>query len=309
MANITSVSNKQEFGLGSIATKLALYISLLKPRVMSLSIFTSFVGMMIAPGSLSFTTGLLAILAISIGSGASGALNMWYERDTDKLMNRTKDRALPTNQISANGALIYGITLSIIAVSMLYLVSNLAAAGLLLLTICFYIFVYTIWLKKRTPQNIVIGGAAGAFPPMIGWAVVTGGISTEICLLFMLIFLWTPPHFWALALYKSDDYKKAGIPMMPLIVGERKTINLIIAYSITLLPLTLIMSSYYSLFFGVSSTALSIFFIYLAFDLKRSWLKDGLLERKAQMLFYFSIIYLFNIFSILLIDNLLWNIY
>ncbi len=309
MANITSVSNKQEFGLGSIATKLALYISLLKPRVMSLSIFTSFVGMIIAPGSLSFTSGLLAILAISIGSGASGALNMWYERDTDKLMNRTKDRALPTNQISANGALIYGITLSIIAVSMLYLVSNLAAAGLLLLTICFYIFVYTIWLKKRTPQNIVIGGAAGAFPPMIGWAVVTGGISTEICLLFMLIFLWTPPHFWALALYKSDDYKKAGIPMMPLIVGERKTINLIIAYSITLLPLTLIMSSYYSLFFGVSSTALSIFFIYLAFDLKRSWLKDGLLERKAQMLFYFSIIYLFNIFSILLIDNLLGNIY
>ena len=309
MANITSVSNKQEFGLGSIATKLVLYASLLKPRVMSLSIFTSFVGMIIAPGSLSFTTGLLAILAISIGSGASGALNMWYERDTDKLMNRTKDRALPTNQISANGALIYGITLSIIAVSMLYLVSNLAAAGLLLLTICFYIFVYTIWLKKRTPQNIVIGGAAGAFPPMIGWAVVTGGISTEICLLFMLIFLWTPPHFWALALYKSDDYKKAGIPMMPLIVGERKTINLIIAYSITLLPLTLIMSSYYSLFFGVSSTALSIFFIYLAFDLKRSWLKDGLLERKAQMLFYFSIIYLFNIFSILLIDNLLWNIY
>ena len=309
MANITSVSNKQEFGLGSIAIKLVLYTSLLKPRVMSLSIFTSFVGMIIAPGSLSFTTGLLAILAISIGSGASGALNMWYERDTDKLMNRTKDRALPTNQISANGALIYGITLSIIAVSMLYLVSNLAAAGLLLLTICFYIFVYTIWLKKRTPQNIVIGGAAGAFPPMIGWAVVTGGISTEICLLFMLIFLWTPPHFWALALYKSDDYKKAGIPMMPLIVGERKTINLIIAYSITLLPLTLIMSSYYSLFFGVSSTALSIFFIYLAFDLKRSWLKDGLLERKAQMLFYFSIIYLFNIFSILLIDNLLWNIY
>ena len=309
MANITSVSNKQEFGLGSIATKLVLYSSLLKPRVMSLSIFTSFVGMIIAPGSLSFTTGLLAILAISIGSGASGALNMWYERDTDKLMNRTKDRALPTNQISANGALIYGITLSIIAVSMLYLVSNLAAAGLLLLTICFYIFVYTIWLKKRTPQNIVIGGAAGAFPPMIGWAVVTGGVSTEICLLFMLIFLWTPPHFWALALYKSDDYKRAGIPMMPLIVGERKTINLIIAYSITLLPLTLIMSSYYSLFFGVSSTALSIFFIYLAFDLKRSWLKDGLLERKAQMLFYFSIIYLFNIFSILLIDNLLWNIY
>ena len=308
MANITSVSNKKEFGL-SFAKKLALYISLLKPRVMSLSIFTSFVGMIIAPGSLSFTTGFLAILAISIGSGASGALNMWYERDTDRLMNRTKERALPLNHISAKGAFIYGITLSIISVLMLYFVSNITAAGLLLLTICFYIFVYTIWLKKRTPQNIVIGGAAGAFPPMIGWAVVTGSISTEISLLFMLIFLWTPPHFWALALYKSDDYKKAGIPMMPLIVGERRTINLIIAYSVTLLPLTLIMSSYYSLFFGISSTALSIFFIYLAIDLKRSWLNDGLLEQKAQMLFYFSIIYLFNIFSILLIDNLLWNIY
>ena len=308
MANITSVSNKQEFGLNKHVLKVAQYISLLKPRVMSLSIFTSFVGMIIAPGNLSVATGFLAILAISIGSGASGALNMWYERDSDKLMNRTKDRVLPRNKISSNGALIFGILLSIFSVALLFYASNITAASLLMLTIIFYIFVYTIWLKKRTPQNIVIGGAAGAFPPMIGWSVVTGSISYEISLLFLLIFLWTPPHFWALALYKSNDYKNAGIPMMPLVVGKHKTINLIILYSLTLLPITLIMSSYYSLFFGTLSTALSGIFIYLAFDLRKSYLQKRLFEKKAQTLFYFSIIYLFNVFSILLIDNLLWNI-
>ena len=308
MANVTSVSNKQEFGLSKHILKVAQYISLLKPRVMSLSIFTSFVGMIIAPGSLSIVTGFLAILAISIGSGASGALNMWYERDTDKLMNRTKERVLPRNKISSNGALIFGLLLSIFSVVLLFYASNITAACLLMLTITFYIFVYTIWLKKRTPQNIVIGGAAGAFPPMIGWSVVTGSISYEICLLFLLIFLWTPPHFWALALYKSNDYKNAGIPMMPLVVGKRKTINLIILYSLSLLPVTLIMSSYYSLFFGILSTALSGIFVYLAFDLRKSYLQKRLFEKKAQMLFYFSIIYLFNVFSILLIDNLLWNI-
>ena len=264
MANITSVSNKQEFGLNKHVLRVAQYISLLKPRVMSLSIFTSFVGMIIAPGNLSIATGFLAILAISIGSGASGALNMWYERDTDKLMNRTKDRVLPRNKISSNGALIFGLLLSIFSVALLFYASNITAASLLMLTIIFYIFVYTIWLKKRTPQNIVIGGAAGAFPPMIGWSVVTASISYEISLLFLLIFLWTPPHFWALALYKSNDYKNAGIPMMPLVVGKHKTINLIILYSLTLLPITLIMSSYYSLFFGTLSTALSGIFIYLA---------------------------------------------
>ena len=306
MANITSVSNKQEFGLGSIATKLALYISLLKPRVMSLSIFTSFVGMIIAPGSLSFTSGLLAILAISIGSGASGALNMWYERDTDKLMNRTKDRALPTNQISANGALIYGITLSIIAVSMLYLVSNLAAAGLLLLTICFYIFVYTIWLKKRTPQNIVIGGAAGAFPPMIGWAVVTGGISTEICLLFMLIFLWTPPHFWALALYKSDDYKKANIPMLPLTNGIESTKINIFVYSLLMLPVIIFpyLINFVGLTFLIPSLLLTFYYNFLCYELY-NFKRNKFNPKKAKSIFGYSILYLFLIFVLFLIDKIL----
>ena len=194
------------------------------------------------------------------------------------------------------------------SVFLLYYVSNLLAASLLALTIFYYIFVYTIWLKKRTPQNIVIGGAAGAFPPLIGWASVSGSLSLEILLLFLLIFLWTPPHFWALALYQSDDYKKAGIPMMPIVVGDKKTVTMIILYSFTLLPVTMMMSYYYSIFFAISSAILGISFIYLALNL-RTFLGEGqMFVKKAQTLFYFSIIYLFNIFAILLIDNLMWNI-
>ena len=297
-----SLSQEDLFNLSEL-------FKLMKPRVMSLVIFTCAVGLLTAPNLVSTKDAIIGILLVSLGAGAAGALNMWYESDLDALMTRTCLRPIPTGKVNRNQAFIFGVTLSIVSVVALDYFTNRISAAILLLTILFYVFVYTIWLKRRTPQNIVIGGAAGAFPPVIGWTIATGSLSLEPLAFFLIIFFWTPSHFWALSLYKSDDYKKAGIPMMPLIVGERKTINLIIAYSITLLPLTLIMSSYYSLFFGVSSTALSIFFIYLAFDLKRSWLKDGLLERKAQMLFYFSIIYLFNIFSILLIDNLLWNIY
>ena len=308
MTNVTSVTNKDYQLRSFIKLKVNDYISLLKPRVMSLSIFTSIVGMIIAPGSLDLLTSFLVILAITIGSGASGALNMWYERDTDALMARTKDRVLPRKKISPLGALIYGTVLAIFSVLLLYYVSNLLAASLLALTIFYYIFVYTIWLKKRTPQNIVIGGAAGAFPPLIGWASVSGSLSLEILLLFLLIFLWTPPHFWALALYQSDDYKKAGIPMMPIVVGDKKTVTMIILYSFTLLPVTMMMSYYYSIFFAISSAVLGISFIYLALNL-RTFLGEGqMFVKKAQTLFYFSIIYLFNIFAILLIDNLMWNI-
>lgn len=308
MTNVTSVTNKDYQLRSFIKLKVNDYISLLKPRVMSLSIFTSIVGMIIAPGSLDLLTSFLVILAITIGSGASGALNMWYERDTDALMARTKDRVLPRKRISPLGALIYGTVLAIFSVCLLYYVSNLLAASLLALTIFYYIFVYTIWLKKRTPQNIVIGGAAGAFPPLIGWASVSGSLSLEILLLFLLIFLWTPPHFWALALYQSDDYKKAGIPMMPIVVGDKKTVTMIILYSFTLLPVTMMMSYYYSIFFAISSAILGISFIYLALNL-RTFLGEGqMFVKKAQTLFYFSIIYLFNIFAILLIDNLMWNI-
>ena len=308
MTNVTSVTNKDYQLRSFIKLKVNDYISLLKPRVMSLSIFTSIVGMIIAPGSLDLLTSFLVILAITIGSGASGALNMWYERDTDALMARTKDRVLPRKRISPLGALVYGTVLAIFSVCLLYYVSNLLAASLLALTIFYYIFVYTIWLKKRTPQNIVIGGAAGAFPPLIGWASVSGSLSLEILLLFLLIFLWTPPHFWALALYQSDDYKKAGIPMMPIVVGDKKTVSMIILYSFTLLPVTMMMSYYYSIFFAISSAILGISFIYLALNL-RTFLGEGqMFVKKAQTLFYFSIIYLFNIFAILLIDNLMWNI-
>ena len=308
MTNVTSVTNKDYQLRSFIRLKINDYISLLKPRVMSLSIFTSIVGMIIAPGSLDLLTSSLIISAITIGSGASGALNMWYERDTDALMARTKDRVLPLKRISPMGALVYGVVLAIFSVCLLYYVSNLLAASLLALTIFYYIFVYTIWLKKRTPQNIVIGGAAGAFPPLIGWASVSGSLSLEILLLFLLIFLWTPPHFWALALYQSDDYKKAGIPMMPIVVGDKKTVTMIILYSFTLLPVTMMMSYYYSIFFAISSAILGISFIYLALNL-RTFLGEGqMFVKKAQTLFYFSIIYLFNIFAILLIDNLMWNI-
>ena len=308
MTNVTSVTNKDYQLRSFIRLKVYDYISLLKPRVMSLSIFTSIVGMIIAPGSLDLLTSSLVILAITIGSGASGALNMWYERDTDALMARTKDRVLPLKRISPMGALVYGVVLAMFSVLLLYYVSNLLAASLLALTIFYYIFVYTIWLKKRTPQNIVIGGAAGAFPPLIGWASVSGSLSLEILLLFLLIFLWTPPHFWALALYQSDDYKKAGIPMMPIVVGDKKTVTMIILYSFTLLPVTMMMSYYYSIFFAISSAILGISFIYLALNL-RTFLGEGqMFVKKAQTLFYFSIIYLFNIFAILLIDNLMWNI-
>ena len=308
MTNVTSVTNKDYQLRSFIKLKVNDYISLLKPRVMSLSIFTSIVGMIIAPGSLDLLTSFLVILAITIGSGASGALNMWYERDTDALMARTKDRVLPRKRISPLGALVYGTVLAIFSVCLLYYVSNLLAASLLALTIFYYIFVYTIWLKKRTPQNIVIGGAAGAFPPLIGWASVSGSLSLEILLLFLLIFLWTPPHFWALALYQSDDYKKAGIPMMPIVVGDKKTVTMIVLYSFTLLPVTMMMSYYYSIFFAISSAVLGISFIYLALNL-RTFLGEGqMFVKKAQTLFYFSIIYLFNIFAILLIDNLMWNI-
>ena len=308
MTNVTSVTNKDYQLRSFIRLKVNDYISLLKPRVMSLSIFTSIVGMIIAPGSLDLLTSSLVILAITIGSGASGALNMWYERDTDALMARTKDRVLPLKRISPMGALVYGVVLAMFSVLLLYYVSNLLAASLLALTIFYYIFVYTIWLKKRTPQNIVIGGAAGAFPPLIGWASVSGSLSLEILLLFLLIFLWTPPHFWALALYQSDDYKKAGIPMMPIVVGDKKTVTMIILYSFTLLPVTMMMSYYYSIFFAISSAILGISFIYLALNL-RTFLGEGqMFVKKAQTLFYFSIIYLFNIFAILLIDNLMGNI-
>jgi protoheme IX farnesyltransferase len=282
---------------------LKAYFSLLKPRVMSLSIFTSFVAMVIAPGEVSLISSALIILAISIGSGASGALNMWYERDTDKLMTRTMNRAIPSGIISPNRALIFGTVLSIISIAILYYASNSLAASLLALTIVYYVLVYTVWLKRRTPQNIVIGGAAGAFPPMIGWSAVAGTLSYEPLIIFTIIFLWTPPHFWALALYRSGEYKKAGIPMMPVIVGPERTLNMIVAYSAILFPVTISLGLFYSYFYTISATVLSVIFVYLSLKLKNTPVDAKDFEKKAQQFFYFTIIFLFNIFAILLIDS------
>ena len=306
MSNITNtlVSGDVHSKL-SVVDILKNYFSLLKPRVMSLSIFTSLVGIIIAPGFVFNLEILMILLAISLGSGASGALNMWYERDLDKLMERTKDRVLPLGKVKPSRALIFGLTLAFVSVGTLYYFSNILAATILALTIFFYIFIYTIWLKKRTPQNIVIGGAAGAFPPMIGWAAISGSLSFEIFLIFAIIFVWTPPHFWALALYKSDDYQRANIPMMPLIVGNKRTVNMIIAYSFILLPVAMSLSLYYSIFYSVSIFSLSSIFVYLSITLRLRIDKPDF-EKKAQNLFFFSIFYLFNIFSIILIDNSIW---
>ena len=306
MSNITNTLMSDDVhSKFSVVDTLKNYFSLLKPRVMSLSIFTSLVGIIIAPGFVFNLEILMILLAISLGSGASGALNMWYERDLDKLMERTKDRVLPLGKVKPSRALIFGLTLAFVSVGTLYYFSNILAATILALTMFFYIFIYTIWLKKRTPQNIVIGGAAGAFPPMIGWAAISGSLSFEIFLIFAIIFVWTPPHFWALALYKSDDYERANIPMMPLIVGNKRTVNMIIAYSFILLPVAMSLSLYYSIFYSVSIFSLSSIFVYLSITLRLRIDKPDF-EKKAQNLFFFSIFYLFNIFSIILIDNSIW---
>ena len=210
------------------------YFALLKPRVMSLVVFTAFVGMMLAPGSINPLIALIAILAIAVGGGASGALNMWYDADIDAVMTRTKKRPIPAGRIAGGEALAFGLVLSVFSVLTLGTLTNWVAGGLLAFTIFFYAVIYTMWLKRSTPQNIVIGGAAGAFPPMIGWAAVTGGISLESVVLFLIIFLWTPPHFWALALFKLRDYDMAKVPMLPNVAGERHTKLQIVAYSLVL---------------------------------------------------------------------------
>ena len=289
-------------GNGSVSD----YIALLKPRVMSLVIFTAFVGMMLAPGQLHPVLGGVALLCIAIGAGASGALNMWYDADIDEVMSRTQKRPIPAGKVSREEAFSFGLTLSIGSVATLGLLVNWFAGAFLAFTIFFYVIVYTMWLKRSTPQNIVIGGAAGAFPPMIGWAAVTGSVSLESFILFLIIFMWTPPHFWALALFKNGDYKAAGIPMMPVVAGETSTRNQILAYSILLAPLAV--SPYFLGFagiaYGVSSSILGAVFLGLAVNVWRH--REGEVARKATVrLFSYSIFYLFMLFAILLGESLL----
>ena len=276
----------------------------MKPRVMSLVLFTCMVGLVIAPTEVDIIMAIVSLLAVSLGAGAAGTLNMWYESDLDALMSRTCLRPIPVGKVKKNQALIFGIMLSLISISLLYFSSNFISAFLLFLTISFYFFIYTVWLKRKTPQNIVIGGAAGALPPVIGWSIATGNLSVEPILLFLLIFLWTPSHFWALSLYKSEDYKKANIPMLPLISGTEKTKKNIFVYS--LLMLVPILAMYFinmvTLYYFILSTVVTSYYIYLCYNLRevKNQKKSNLLAKK---IFTYSIMYLFFLFLFLLIDN------
>ncbi len=273
------------------------YFALLKPRVMSLVVFTGLVGMAVAPGSLHPVLAFTALLCIAVGAGASGAINMWYDADIDQIMERTKDRPVPSGRVTANEALAVGTTLSVASVVMMGLVINLVAAVLLAITIGFYVFIYTMWLKRRTPQNIVIGGAAGAFPPMIGWAAITGDVSIESIVLFAIIFMWTPPHFWALSLWRDIDYAKAGVPMLPVVAGREATRRQVVFYSILLFPIAVMpyFLGYAGVFYGAGSAILGGLFLYGAVKV---WLKKD--EKSAKQLFAFSLLYLFLIFAMLL---------
>ena len=278
------------------------FLSLLKPRVMSLAIFTSICGLFLAPIQIHPFFIFLSILCISIGAGASGAINMWYDQDIDGLMVRTQGRPIPQGKISGLDALGFGVILALVSVLILGLAVNYFAAFLLFFSIFFYVFIYTIWLKRRTPQNIVIGGAAGAFPPVIGWACSTGDVSTFPLILFLIIFMWTPPHFWALALYKDIEYSKAKVPMLPVVKGKKTTKRQIMIYSIILFAVTILpfLFGFSGLLYLISALALNLYFCYLAFRLLKSNEDDKLLY--APKLFKFSILYLYSIFSFLVID-------
>lgn len=275
------------------------FITLLKPRVMSLVVFTGIIGYLLAPVQPHPILGFIAILCIAVGSGAAGAINMWYDRDIDRLMERTKNRPLPQNRVSESAALGFGVVLSFGSVLMLGLSTNWLAAGLLLSAICFYVFIYTMLLKRRTSQNIVIGGAAGAFPPLIGWVAACGTVDLFPITLFLIIFLWTPPHFWALALHKSDEYAKAGVPMLPVTNGIDETKKQIFIYSVLLVASTFIpfFAGWSGLTYFIGAVVLGVLFLMSAFRLFfPSEKKIGLL------LFGYSIIYLFALFGLLIID-------
>src|SRR6201988_4188506 len=282
--------------------RLPHFISLAKQGVMALALFTTFVGLMIAPVRLEPLPGVIAILALAAGAGAAGALNMWYDADIDAVMARTAMRPIPHRKGSKREALVFGAAIGVVAVTALALATNLAAAALLAGTILFYVVVYTAWLKRVTQQNIVIGGAAGALPPVIGWAAATGDVGLEPLALFLIIFLWTPPHFWALALNRSDDYARAGVPMLPVVAGRGATALQILVYSGLLvlasqLPLTL---GFAGIVYGATAAICGALFLLLAIRLNRS---TGADRRTAHRLFVFSISYLFVLFAALLIDQ------
>ena len=279
---------------------------LMKPRVMSLVIFTCAVGLLMAPTVIATKDAIIAILLVSIGAGAAGALNMWYESDLDALMTRTCLRPIPIGKVNKKQALIFGTTLSFFSVVALDYFANTISAALLLFTILFYVFIYTIWLKRKTPQNIVIGGAAGALPPVIGWTIATNSLSLEPITFFLIIFFWTPSHFWALSLFKVDDYKKAKIPMLPLTDGIEKTKVHIFVYSLLMLPVIILpyIIKFSGLVYLIPAMGLTIYYNFICYDLYRHK-KNKFDLKKAKKVFGYSILYLFLIFVLFLVDNLI----
>jgi protoheme IX farnesyltransferase len=280
------------------------YLALMKPRVMSLVVFTALAGLVVAPGHLHPMLGFTALLCIAVGAGAAGALNMWYDADIDAVMARTLGRPIPAGRVQPGEALAFGVTLAVGSVVMLGLMVNWLAGGLLAFTIFFYVVIYTMWLKRSTPQNIVIGGAAGAFPPMIGWAAATGGIGIESVLLFLIIFFWTPPHFWALALCRTDEYARAGVPMLPVVAGVAETRRQILLYSLLLAPLGASpwLLGYAGSFYGAIAIVAGALMIALALRLYRA-AATAVADSAARRLFAFSILYLFALFAALLSEH------
>jgi len=278
------------------------YIALMKPRVMSLVVFTALVGLAVAPGAIHPVTGFTALLCIAVGAGAAGALNMWYDADIDAVMTRTARRPVPMGRVQPGEALAFGLTLACFAVVVLGLLVSWLASALLAFTIFFYVVIYTVWLKRSTPQNIVIGGAAGAFPPMIGWAAVTGSLSFEPILLFMIIFFWTPPHFWALALYRTEDYARAGIPMLPVVAGDVSTRRQILHYTLILVPIGIAPwpLGYAGALYGVTAIVTGAIMVALSWQVLRECRPA---ERASRHLFAFSILYLFLLFAMLLVER------
>jgi protoheme IX farnesyltransferase len=288
------------------------WFALLKPRVMTLVVFSGLVGLLVAPGPIHPVLAATAILCIAVAAGASGAINMWYDRDIDLVMRRTANRPIPAGRIRPEAALSFGVFLAVASVVIMGLATNLVAAAVLAGSIAFYVFIYTMWLKRRTPQNIVIGGAAGAFPPMIGWAAVTGHVSVEAVAMFAIVFFWTPPHFWALSLYASGDYQRAGVPMLPVVAGAKETRRQIWLYSLLLVPVTLVPVAIgmTGLAYGAAAAVLGGFFLHYMWRVKRDAQDEAgrslSNDAPARAAFRFSIIYLFALLTALAADILVF---
>jgi protoheme IX farnesyltransferase len=301
-AELSAQIAADQAGLGPSLAGVDDFIALMKPRVMSLVVFTALVGLVIAPDHLHPVLGFAALLCIAVGAGAAGALNMWYDADIDAIMARTARRPIPAGRVDRGEALGFGVTLAIGSVLVLGLVANWIAGGLLAFTIFFYAVVYTIWLKRRTPQNIVIGGAAGAFPPVIGWAAATGTVGLEAVFLFLIIFLWTPPHFWALALCRAGDYERAGVPMLPVVAGTQETVRQIRIYSLVLLPVGVApwLIGAAGAIYGATAALAGALLLSLAWRVRGG-------GREAKALFGYSILYLFVLFAMLLVDHVVFS--